>query len=590
MSTDSLETTSSGVSLISVEQLQATDRSLSRIGSHTSAYVKSITRNVQDDNLQTEKTIEGAKKTDLGRILTRPDYADAMRVATHQGPLETELGECFPDDEKLLRSMAAEPSEKEAISEEVDELEQEATDKKYPPVDRGYAWVVCFAELLMSISTWGSGTSFGIYISYWLNNDTFVGADPLNYALSSSMVLLFAEALAFIAMMIEYMIGLKLTVALGAALHFSGLMLCSYSTKLWQLYCTQSVMMGCGFALLFNPAIVIMASWFVKYRALASGIVACGAGVGGAIFTLVGQALITRDNDYHNAMRVVGYITLGLNIIVLILIKDRIPKKRDRSWKGFKNQWKIITSTKPIRRWYVMLIALWFGFGIMSYIIMMLSLSSFATFIGLSQATGAHITAIFNGCQAIGRPIIGIIGDRFGRINSSIAINWFVVVIIFAFFINCTNFITLLFFSIVSGLSTGWCQVLNQAIMPDAMPLKEFPAAWTYENAIIGIWSLAAEVIALKLRQQGKPKPFLHAQIFAGCMAFIACCCITPVREWKIKRVLKSRLEFCQEKLKDSALSTEESQLNKERLQRYEYLLRDGSKAYCERLFYPIKV
>lgn len=564
-------------------------RSLSRIQTATS-YVKGVHADVEDDNLQTERNLAEAQKTDLGRILTRPDYADAIRIATHQGPLEDELGEYLPDDERLLKIVTEKP-EAQAILAEVKGIQDEEKAKHYPPPDVGYAWIVCLAEFLLSVSTWGSVTTFGIYISFWLNNDTYAGADPTNYALSSSLLLFVSMFLTGFSMVTKYVIGLKATVAVGACLQFLGFMLCSYSTKLWQLYLTQGVLMGLGFCLLFNPAIVILASWFIKYRALSSGIVICGGGVGGCIFTLAGQKVISQYNDTHHAMRVFGYTTLAINVIVFALIRERIPSEKDRSWEGIKKHVSVLTRTGPIRHWYVLCVTFWFAIGLMGYLIMMFSLSSFATFIGLSQTTGAHITAIFNGCQAIGRPIIGIIGDKCGRINTALSFNLIVIILIFAFFINCTNFVSLLIFSIISGLLSGWTQVLNQAIMPDCVPLKDFPATWTYANMVVGCFSLCGEVIAIKLRQEGQPKPFLHAQIFAGCMILLSMFCLIPVREWKVKRLVKVRLEECQEVENEEKFDAEQDRdLNRQRIERYEQLLSSGHSGYFKRLLYPVKV
>ncbi|GME82656.1 unnamed protein product [Ambrosiozyma monospora] len=343
----------------------------------------------------------------------------------------------------------------------------------------------------------------------------------------------------------------------------------------------------------------------MKKRGLSSGITVCGSGIGGCVMVLAGQKLITDTGDFKWGMRMNAIVAVVLLMICTALLKERVPRHRERSWKFFKQQCKIVFAFSVLKRWPVVAISLWFGFGIISYLVLTYSLAAFSTFIGLSQKSGAHITAIFNGCQAIGRPAIGYFGDKVGRINLALTLNIFIAIIVFAFWINCNNFITVLFFAIISGLTSGWCQLLNQAIMPDAVPIHLFPAAWGFENIIVGCFCLFVEVVALKLRDMTASKPFLHAQIFCGCMTIISFFFLVPVREYKVRRVLDKRLEETNsmiENLSNSSYSdsnnektTEHSahedaslELLNSRKERYDHLLRNTSSGYLARLFYPI--
>lgn len=494
-----------------------------------------------------------------------------MSLAAGDTRISKALAGARPDDEVLLHKLANDP-------DLVNEYDQEQ--EKYPQPDQGYAWVILPAGFLMAITTWGSTTCFGVYISYWLNNDTFAGADPLNYALSSSITICLAQAAAPIAMIMYRMIGYKWTAALGAALHFLGFMLGSFCTELWQLYCTQGLLIGMGFVLIFSPTMLILPSWFQKYRALGSGGVIAGSGVGGCVFALASQRLIDTKDDYRWGFRMIAFVTVALNIIVVTLIKERIPQKKIKGWAAFKRELASIMDIKTLKHWYVIAISLWAALAIVAYTVMVYSLAAFCTFIGLSATTGSNVTAVFNGCQAIGRPIVGILGDKYGRINVGLTFNIIVLILVFAFFINCTNFITILMYAILSGLTTGFCQALNQAILPDAVPMEDYPSTWSYENIIIGCFCLVAEVIALKLRDMSAAKPFLKAELFTGFMVLGAFLFLLPVRELKVRRKIEERLKLCEEaKTVPTA-----------RIEKYSLLLRKGIRSYIWRLFYPIKV
>lgn len=550
---------------------------------HMVQSIRQTVTNAREDDEIAEENAREARQTNLGRILTHPDISDAMRVATHKDDLAAELASIRPEDDRAVRKLTT----KTELTQEMTHEEEEEEKKKYPKPDCGYAWVICCTELLMIATTWGATTSFGVYISYWLNNNTFAGADPMNYALSSSLTVFLAQALAPVAMVSFNMIGLKPTVAIGTVFHFAGYFLCSYSTKLWQLYCTQGLLLGFGFSMIFNPCVVILSSWFLKYRAISSGIVVCGAGVGGVAFALGSQDLISSKNDFRWGMRMIAIVTVILNCLILVLIRERAPANRVRSWKALKNQSHIILNYKVLKHWYVMAIILWFAMGIIAYMVLTFSLASFSTFIGLTEVQGSHITGIFNGCQAIGRAFIGVIGDKYGRINTALILNVVVIILIFAYFINCKTVGSLIGFAVLSGLVTGWCQLLNQAIMPDAVPMSDYPSVWSYENIIVGCFCLFAEVVALKLRDLSSSMPFLKAQLFSGFMVVGSLLALTPVREWKVREMLKSRLEDAED-LKKSE-KTEDLNLVNARIERYQRMLEGGFRPYLKRLFYPVK-
>ena len=291
--------------------------------------VKSLKQTVtdaRDDNEITARNEEQARRTTLGRILTHPDISDAMRVATHTGgSIAEKLASVRPDDERAVREITSKAEEVSEIEQGL--IEKEKEEKKYPPTDKGYAWVICVTELFMIITTWGATTSYGVFISFWLNNNTFEGADPMNYALASSIAICLAQALAPVAMITQNMIGLNITIAMGTIINFAGYMLCSFCTELWQLYCTLGLMVGTGFAFIFNPSIVILSSWFVKYRAISSGVTICGAGIGGVAFALGAQDLINSKSDFRWAMRMLAIVTLCLNCFVVALMRERVHVK-----------------------------------------------------------------------------------------------------------------------------------------------------------------------------------------------------------------------------------------------------------------------
>ncbi|KAG7849040.1 hypothetical protein KL941_001858 [Ogataea angusta] len=497
------------------------------------------------------------------------------------------------DDQKMARTetQAGETVDlNEAIriatnrSESIQPQEPE-TQTPLPALDSGYAWVICACVFLMMLATWGANGCYGVFLSHWLQVESFPGSSATDFALIGSIVLALAQALAPLAQMASAILGMKMVMLLGVALQTAGYLLASFSTKLWQLYLTQGVLVGLGFAFIFNPAIVIFPEWFDKKRGLASGIIVSGSGVAGVVFSLASQAIIARTGSPAWAQRMLAFFSVLGNTFAACLLKHRIPTQRLKTRREIVTRFNVLFNVRVVKLPQVQLITLWFVLMLSCYVVALFSLSAYSTFVGLSSLQGSHVTAIFNGCQAIGRFIIGLTADYTGRVNLAVFLSLNVVILIFAMWINAMTAGVVYAYAVLSGLTFGVASTLNQPIVADSVPVELFPSAWSYENFWVGVFCMFCEVVALKLRDLTLTKPFIKAQIFCGCFASAGVLCILPIREWKIRRMLVARREAL-EALKEHEKHTDEYE---RRQMMYDMLLRDGVKAYLTRLLYPVR-
>lgn len=80
------------------------------------------------------------------------------------------------------------------------------------------------------------------------------------------------------------------------------------------------------------------------------------------------------------------------------------------------------------------------------------------------------MTAMLNLGTAVGRPVIGILSDRFGRMEVAGYATFISSIAIFALWLPATNFALSVVFSIISGATIGtfWmvseCSILVQCI------------------------------------------------------------------------------------------------------------------------------
>ena len=340
------------------------------------------------------------------------------------------------------------------------------------PPDGGYGWIVVMGITLIFINSWGCNSAFGIFLSFYLTNNTYAGATKYDYALIAGLTVFLGQGLPPFVMVLARVIGMKPTMLIGALLLFAGDILASFSTRLWELYLTQGVMNGVAISLLFTPATTILPGWFLKKRAVSMGISLMGTGAGGVIYGLASNKMIQDNGNTKWCLRMLAITCTISNFIAIAIIKERNGAKPlgVKSWKPIKKEfirmlsWKVIR-TKP----FLPLIAVWFTLALLGYNLMIFTLSAYAVARGMSAHNGSTLTAILNGCQVIGRPLMGLSGDKFGRANVTIALTFLLTIFMFAFWIPAHTFIQLIFFCIMVGSCVGVANVMNTVMVADLL-------------------------------------------------------------------------------------------------------------------------
>ncbi|ODV60187.1 MCT family MFS transporter, partial [Ascoidea rubescens DSM 1968] len=473
--------------------------------------------------------------------------------------------------------------------------------------DGGYGWVCAICSLFIMFSTWGSNASFGVFLSYYINNNTFDGATKYDFALIGGIIVLLAQILAPVAMLSTQIFGFYETLFLGVFLQALGYISSSFATQIWQLYLSQGVCVGISFAFLFIPSTIVLPTWFLKKRATAMGIAVAGTGLGGLIFALAANKLIHQTGDQKWALRMVGIVTTFVSLISSILITPRNYCKSKISWSRSRQQFLIIFDISVIYEPSIQIIAFWFGLVLLGYILIIYSLSDYAITIGLSQHQGSVIIAVLNTGQAVCRPVLGIIADKIGRVNFTIISQALTFILIFAFWINAKSYALLIAFSFLIGGIVGVGNLMNVPLTADCVPPERFPAAWSYVSIVVSIFCLVAEVIALAMRDYSLKNPYINTQIFSGCLFVAAILILLLLREIKIKILLKERNKHNEEnilyleknnskiqnqELKKFIVNNEEVTWEKlkKRKRNYFHLLKNTPKSYFKRCFFPAKI
>lgn len=558
--------------------------------------ISKIVSAVKDDNEQTEKD-----QGNLNTVLkSRFDLGDAIRMEHNRG---TEDG-TVPYDEESMASWDDESRRKGEVPEDTDDqtvkrvfTNKSTGDLELPP-DGGYGWVVLFCVWLIMFSTWGCNSGFGVFLAFYLNENTFPGATKYDYALIAGLTVCLGQGFSPFVMVVMRIIGIRGTMLIGAALMIAGFILASFATKLWQLYLTQGVLNGASISFAFVPATTLIPVWFLKKRAVAMGLSLMGTGAGGVVYGLATNKMIADDGNTKLALRVLGIACTVSVLVATALVKQRnpVPSVGFKSWKAIVSQFRLIFDFKVLRNPFVPLVCLWFTLALMGYNLMVFTLSSYAIARGMTPHQGSILTAVLNGAQSIGRPLMGLAGDKFGRANVTITLTALLTIFLFAFWIPAHTFVQLLMFSICVGSCVGVANVMNTVLIADNVAPEQFLAAWSWVNVTDAPFLLVCEVIAQALTvPEAKDNPYLHTQIFAGCCFAAALVLILILREYSVRLKLLERqkvtnLKAEEWKLYDENGSDEEWGPLNERKIKYDLLLKPGIKQYFLRMAYPMKV
>lgn len=478
------------------------------------------------------------------------------------------------------------------------EVESDYNDSKYPPKDKGIAWIMAICACLAIFSTWGSNASYGVFLNYYMANETFANASKYDYALIGGLVMFCAQFLAPIAALAYKIVGFRLMMAVGVILQTLGYILASFSTKLWQIYLTQGLLIGVSFVCIFIPATLILPGYFDKYLSTAMGICVAGSGLGGLVFSLSLNAVIEKSGNQKWGLRMVGIVTLVTALIPAVIMKPRIdtksPIKQTLKFKFISDNFKVIFNFKVFKSYPLLLITFWFALTLLGYTIMLFSMASYARSVGLTPQQGSTLTSVMNAAQIVGRPCMGLIADSIGRNNLSTLVSASITILIFAFWINAKSFGSLVGYVVLIGLIIGVGSTMAQSMASDVLfDQVDLPAAWSGMNLLVGISTLVAEVIALSLVNNSISTPYLYAQIFTGSCFFVCLCLLLVVREYLVRRKFKQRLALAESTVVDSADSKEaldEMTILQQRVDRYNFLLRRNLWAFVIRMFYPVRV
>ncbi|KAK7431338.1 hypothetical protein QQZ08_002109 [Neonectria magnoliae] len=268
------------------------------------------------------------------------------------------------------------------------------------------AWLVAIGAAGTFFCTLGYTNVFGIFQAYYMFNQMPErSADDIAWIGSVQAFLIFATGA----------VGGPLFDRFGAwlvrpagVLYIFAIMMTSICEAYWQFMLAQGILTGLANGLLMFPARV--PQWFDKKRGAAMGLAIAGSSLGAVIFPIVLSNLLTKtDVGFGWSVRITGFIMLPFLAFAAACIRLRLPPRRTRFflWSSFR---------QPT---YVLLIVSLF-FAMIGMFVPLFLLPAYAITKGMSESLASYLVAMINGASIFGWVIPGVLGDKFGRINTLI--------------------------------------------------------------------------------------------------------------------------------------------------------------------------
>jgi MFS transporter, MCT family, solute carrier family 16 (monocarboxylic acid transporters), member 6 len=184
------------------------------------------------------------------------------------------------------------------------------------PPEGGWGWIVVFASFAVHFAVLGVQYGFGVVYRALLD-DASLNGDRSATAWVGSIAIALMLGTGIVTGKLVSLFGARPVVIAGGVLVSSGMLISSSlpgGGDLRTLYFTYGVLCGVGFSFSFSPSVMVVSKFFVKRRALATGIAVSGSGVGTLVLGPVCELIIERSG-WRTCLQVLGILS-GVVIVL----------------------------------------------------------------------------------------------------------------------------------------------------------------------------------------------------------------------------------------------------------------------------------
>ncbi|XP_076444382.1 monocarboxylate transporter 9-like [Babylonia areolata] len=177
-----------------------------------------------------------------------------------------------------------------------------------PAPDGGWGWFIVLGAFVISLICDGCAFSFGVMFVYLV--DEFQETKSQT-AWVASIFYCLSLLLGPVASALVTRFGCRSVTVVAGVLACLGFVASSYVTSIWQLYFTFGVIVGASFSVCYVTSVLIVAYYFDKRRALATGLSVCGTGIGTFTFAPLCEFLGSLYG-WRGTFLIMGAISLNI--------------------------------------------------------------------------------------------------------------------------------------------------------------------------------------------------------------------------------------------------------------------------------------
>lgn len=278
-------------------------------------------------------------------------------------------------------------------------------------------WLIAGTLFVSLFFLWGSGyDTFPVFFPSLLK---YFGWSRERLAMVSAALALAIGVTGPVAGWLLDRIEARWVMAVGAALTVAGFVLASRSTSFAQLL-TANVVIGAGLgAGSVLPAALVIANWFgERRRGLAMGLATTGMEVGGMVMAIVAGHVISAYG-WRAAYLVLAAPTLVLALpLLLIFVQTRPEGANPQSVAESAAALPGLEVGESVRTrvfWTLCLIAICYGFAVNGTFV---HIAEYVIGVGYSREIATLVVGANLGLAALGKPLLGALGDRIGAKNA----------------------------------------------------------------------------------------------------------------------------------------------------------------------------
>ncbi|RPD63373.1 MFS general substrate transporter [Lentinus tigrinus ALCF2SS1-6] len=320
------------------------------------------------------------------------------------------------------------------------------------PPDGGRGWLVIFGCVIYSAATVGWGyvlvlTVWGVTEQYFKEH-VFPDASDSVLSTLGSMSGIFMTLLSVIPGKLADRYGYKPFLAAGGILWTISMLGCAFSTQLWHFFLVMGPVQGIANALVFPLIVALPAQWFLKYRALATGMVVAGSSFGGAVSSLIFREMLS-SLGLQKSFAIYTVIDGVLLLAAWFMISERRKPTQRRKIIWFDRSF----FSDPVF-WSL---GLCFFFTVFGYLSPIFLLPTFAKqkLPHLSPLLATLPLTMLNFTSTFGRTFVGFVADRIGPVNtlwSVIMLSGLTQLLVWSF---VSSYAGIMAFAITYGLVCG---------------------------------------------------------------------------------------------------------------------------------------